>query len=120
MLKHMRFAALLLAGGLAPASLAGQTAQAVDDIVQTAVVLSAEEASLSLELADGRSRQIQLLDGTVFVDGKAAGSYRPGGALDRSHRAFEEPDIAGIVVEIVDRAEAELGALPRVGQGQRR
>jgi len=84
----MRLAALLLAGGFIPAPLTGQTAQAVDEIVQTAVVLSADEATLSLELVDGRSRQIQLLDGTVYIDGKEAGDYRPGGALERAWRDF--------------------------------
>jgi hypothetical protein len=88
MLKQMRFVVLLLFGGLLPIPLAGQTTQTVDEIVQTAVVLSADEASLSLELADGRSRQVQLLDGTVYVDGREAASYRPGGALETAWRDF--------------------------------
>jgi len=88
MLKQTRVAALLLAGAFLPATLTGQTAQSVGQIVQTAIVLSADEASLSLELADGRSREIQLLDGAVVIDGKEAASYRPGGALERAWRDF--------------------------------
>ena len=88
MFKHTRLALLLLAGGLLPMPLAGQTVQAVDEIVQTSVVLGADEASLSLELDDGRSRQIRLVDGTVYIDGNEAARYRPGGALERAWRDF--------------------------------
>lgn len=88
MFKHMRLALLLLAGGLLPTPLAGQTVQAVDEIVQTSVVLGADEASLSIELDDGRSRQIQLVDGTVYINGNEAARYRPGGALERAWRDF--------------------------------
>lgn len=88
MFKHTRLALLLLAGGLLPTPLAGQTVQAVDEIVQTSVVLGADEASLSLELDDGRSRQIRLVDGTVYIDGNEAARYRPGGVLERAWRDF--------------------------------
>jgi hypothetical protein len=122
MLKHMRFAALLLAGGLVPAPLAGQTAQAVDEIVQTAVVLSADEATLSLEFADGRSRQIQLLDGTVYIDSKESGSYRPGGALERAWRDFLRGASEGEFLEALtgfagSEMEADEAALAAILEG---
>jgi hypothetical protein len=88
MLKQMRLAALVLAGVLVPAPLVGQAAQTVDEIVQTAIVLSEDEASLDLELVDGRSLQIRLIDGTVLIDGREAGVYRPGGALESAWRSF--------------------------------
>jgi hypothetical protein len=111
MLKHMRFAALLLIGALMPAPLAAQTAQAVDEIVQTAVVLSADEATLSLELADGRSRQVQLLDGTVYIDGKEAGNYQPGGALERAWRDFLRGASDGEILDaLTSFADADLGS----------
>ena len=89
MLKHMRFAALVtLLAGLVATPLSGQTAQATDEILQTAVVLSEDEATLDLELASGRSVNIRFADGLVYVAGREAGSYEPGGALESAWREF--------------------------------
>jgi len=89
MLKHMRFAALVaLLAGLVAAPLSGQTTQATDEILQTAVVLSEDEATLDLELASGRSVNIRFADGLVYVAGREAGRYELGGALESAWREF--------------------------------
>ncbi len=88
MLKDTLFAVLLLIIGLVPSPLPGQTAQARDEILQTAVVLSGDEATLDLELAGGRSLQIRFSNGIVYVGGSEAGRYEPGGTLESAWRAF--------------------------------
>jgi hypothetical protein len=88
MLKDTLFAVLVLIIGLVPSPLPGQTAQARDEILQTAVVLSGDEATLDLELASGRSLQIRFSNGIVYVGGSEAGRYEPGGTLESAWRAF--------------------------------
>jgi hypothetical protein len=55
-------------------------------VVSHAVSLSPREAAVELELADGTTRVVALRSGQVFVDGVAAGKFKPGGALDRAWR----------------------------------
>lgn len=57
-----------------------------EEVVSHSISLSNREATLELELAGGRTRTISLRAGRIFLDGEAAGSYTPGGALDRSWR----------------------------------
>ncbi len=57
-----------------------------EDVVSHAISISNREATLELELAGGRTRTLSLRAGRIFVDGEPAGSYLPGGALDRSWR----------------------------------
>jgi len=88
MLKHVRHIGLVLlviAASL-PTALGGQTAQAVDEILQTSVALTGDEAVLDLELASGRSLQIQFSDGFVLIDGDEVGRYAPGGSLESAWR----------------------------------
>jgi hypothetical protein len=85
----MWYTALLLFAGLViPSTLTGQAAQTIDEVVQTAVVLSGDEATLDLELASGRSQQVRFADGIVYIDGREAGSYQAGGSLESSWRDF--------------------------------
>ena len=88
MLKVMRYTALLLFAGLVPSTLTGQAAQTIDEVIQTAVVLSGDEATLDLELASGRSQQVRFAGGIVYIDGREAGSYGPGGSLESAWRDF--------------------------------
>jgi hypothetical protein len=86
-LRHTVALLVALAAAL-PTTLTGQTPQAVDEIVQTSVALSGEEATLDLELASGRSLQIRLSDGYVFLDGDETGRYALGGSLESAWRAM--------------------------------
>lgn len=85
-LRHIGVLLLVLTASL-PTALTGQTAaQAVDEVVQTSVALTGDEAILDLELASGRSLQIRLSDGLVLIDGDEVGHYAPGGALESAWR----------------------------------
>jgi hypothetical protein len=95
MLKHIGLAALLLAAVFSPNGLAAQTAEAPAEILQTAVVLSGDEAALDLELDTGRTLRIRLANGLVYVNGKQVGEYQPGGALEISWREFLRDVSAG-------------------------
>jgi hypothetical protein len=88
MLKHLRHIGLifLFFAVALPTAVTSQTAQAVEEILQTSVALTGDEAILDLELASGRSLQIRLSDGLVLIDGDEAGSYAPGGALESAWR----------------------------------
>lgn len=88
MLKHLRHIGLIsLVFALAqPTALIGQTAQAVEEILETSVALTGDEATLDLELASGRSLQVRLADGLVLIDGDEVGHYAPGGALESGWR----------------------------------
>ena len=55
-------------------------------VVSHAVSLSPREAAVELELADGTTRVVSLRSGQVLVDGVAAGTFKPGGTLDRAWR----------------------------------
>lgn len=111
MLRDMLFAVLLLIIGFIPSSLPGQTAQARDEILQTAVVLSGDEATLDLELAGGRSLQIRFSNGIVYVGGSEAGRYEPGGTLESAWRAFlrstSEGEFNGALAGLAGAAELE-------------
>jgi len=110
MRKVMWYTALLLFVGLViPSTLTGQAAQAVDEVVQTAVVLSGDEATLDLELASGRSQQVRFSDGIVYIDGREAGSYQPGGSLESAWRDFLRNVSSGELSEaLLELANADL------------
>ncbi|NJD19665.1 MAG: hypothetical protein FIA95_10345, partial [Gemmatimonadetes bacterium] len=55
-------------------------------VVSHAVSLSPREAAVELELADGTTRTVSFRSGQVFVDGRSAGRYAPGGTLEQSWR----------------------------------
>jgi hypothetical protein len=88
MLNQLRhIGTLLLVSTLAlPTALSGQSAQAVEEILQTSVALTGDAAVLDLELASGRSLQIMFNDGLVLIDGDVVGRYAPGGALESAWR----------------------------------
>ncbi|MGD2153895.1 MAG: hypothetical protein PVG79_11565, partial [Gemmatimonadales bacterium] len=83
--RHIGLVLLVLAASL-PTALNGQTAQAVDEILQTSVALAGDEAVLDLELASGRSLQIMFSDGLILIDGDEVGRYAPGGSLESGWR----------------------------------
>jgi len=84
--KATHLTALVLAVTLGSAPALAQSSQSVDEILQTTVVLSEREASLALDLAGGRSLQIRLAGGQVFVAGREVGSYESGGELESAWR----------------------------------
>ncbi len=84
-LRHTVALGLALAVAL-PGSVAGQAAQTANEVVQTSVSLTGSEAILDLELANGRSLQVRLGGGQVYVAGDEVGSYAPGGALESAWR----------------------------------
>jgi hypothetical protein len=57
-----------------------------DGIVSHAIAVSRSEATLELELADGRTRSLSLKGGEVLVDGLRTGRYERGGTLDAAWR----------------------------------
>jgi hypothetical protein len=57
-----------------------------EEVLSHAISVSTREASLDLEMANGRTRSLALRGGRVLIDGAAVGSYPPGGALDRAWR----------------------------------
>lgn len=78
-------AALLLAqAGAAQEAPPAPTAPA--GIVSHEVTISRGEARLRLELADGRTADFAIADGTARIDGRAIGDAARGGALERSWR----------------------------------
>ncbi len=110
MARQLRTAGYLLIAFLSStAALSGQTAQS--EPVQTGVVLSGDEATLELELDDGRSLRVRLIDGRVLVGGKEVGSYQPGGALESSWRALLRGAVGGeLARDWVDFSNADYGA----------
>jgi len=74
-------------------------------VAESAVTLSAREATLSLELPGGEARSVSLRDGRILVDGATVGSYERGGALERSWRELlRQPGVldGGSVLETLD------------------
>jgi len=59
-----------------------------DKVISHTVSIGSREALLELDLASGRSRTLDLREGTVLIDGARVGSYAPGGPLDRSWRSL--------------------------------
>jgi len=57
-----------------------------DGIVSHAISVSRREASLELETASGRTRELTLRGGQVLLDGASVARYEPGGTLERSWR----------------------------------
>jgi hypothetical protein len=127
MLNQLRhIGTLLLVSTLAlPTALSGQSAQAVEEILQTSVALTGDAAVLDLELASGRSLQIMFNDGLVLIDGDVVGRYALGsnwaefsGAEYRSAdvaaaetiRAALEPLAAGMSAELAEEARVEAAA----------
>jgi hypothetical protein len=56
------------------------------EVVSHAISLGNREATLELEIAGAHSRTLSLRGGRIYIDGEPAGTYTPGGALDRSWR----------------------------------
>ncbi len=109
MSKGLRTAAFLLVACFSGAALYGQTT--ANQLIQTGVVLSADEATLELELDGGRSLKVQLLDGHVRVGGKEVGRYQPGGTLESSWRGLLRGAAAGQLASgWTDFAGADYGA----------
>lgn len=81
-------------------SAAAAMVEGADSVVGAAVSVSDREASLDLELSDGRTVQLELADGSVTVDGQRLGSYDGGGTLDRSWRALLEEAAMASTVEL--------------------
>lgn len=93
-----------------PGPVAAQPSQ-TDEIVQTAVVLSADEASLELELLSGRSLQIRLIDGALSVNGSRALTYQPGGLLEAAWRNFlRRASDESLGAALAELAAAEVGS----------
>ncbi len=63
---------------------------AQDQVVSHSISLSTNEATLELVLSSGQIRTISLRGGHLFVDGRQAGDFAPGGALDRGWRRMLE------------------------------
>lgn len=89
---------LLLAGATAPL-----VAQTPSGVVSSEFSLSGAEAALSLELQGGRSLDIAIRDGGVFIDGARAGDAARGSALDRQWR--------DLLTRAMDASSAELPQL---------
>ena len=79
MSKLMRLTGLFLMAALVPG--VGE-AQETEEVVQTSVVLSGDEAALELELSGGRSLKVLLVGGRIYIDGDVVGNYEPGGELE--------------------------------------
>lgn len=104
---------LLPAGAVLTAPLAAQVpgvtppaapeAPAPARIVSHEVTISRGDARLRLELADGRSAEFAITDGTARMDGRALGSVPRGGGLERSWR--------DLLNEVIDAAPENLPAL---------
>lgn len=99
-----------------------------DEVVSHSIALSRREATLELELAGGGTRTISLRSGDLLVDGRRAGSYQPGGALDRSwRRVLAEggaSDVRGLLASLrawrpIGLKGADLGARAQLGQALR-
>ena len=86
--RWMRITGMLVAVLAAPTVLAGQDASS--EILQTSVTTSRNVALLELELASGRSLEMGLADGIVYVGGDEVGSYDEGGFLDSAWRDLLE------------------------------
>ncbi|MFI5278958.1 MAG: hypothetical protein ACHQU1_00575 [Gemmatimonadales bacterium] len=67
---------------------------AQDQVVSHSISLSTSEATLELELSNGRIRTISLRSGHVLVDGRQVGDFAKGGALDRGWRRLLESGAA--------------------------
>jgi hypothetical protein len=57
-----------------------------DEVVSHSIAVSNREATLELELANGKVRSVSLRNGGVLVDGERVGRYATGGPLDRAWR----------------------------------
>lgn len=57
-----------------------------EEIVSHAISVGSREATLELELSNGRTRSMSLRGGRVYIDGQAVGSYQAGGVLERAWR----------------------------------
>lgn len=86
MSKHTRLLGWILLTALISSASAAQTVQPTDEIIAISISLSGDETSLDLELSDGRSLQVRLLDGRVYVAGEEVGRYEPGGTFETAWR----------------------------------
>ncbi len=57
-----------------------------EEVVSSTISVGTREGSLELELASGGTRTVSLKSGQLLIDGKSAGRYAPGGALDLAWR----------------------------------
>src|SRR5690606_35276739 len=85
------FAAALLLAVAFPAAAQDATAAvaqetAASPILSSQISVSRNDASLELELANGRRVRMQILDGRVLLDGRAIGEAARGWTLDRAWR----------------------------------
>lgn len=58
------------------------------EVEEATVTLSASQATLTLDMAEGADRSIELRGGVVRIDGVAVAEYESGGSLDNSWRDF--------------------------------
>ena len=65
-------------------------ATASDSIVAASVSVGGSEASIELGLSNGSSVQIELDNGTAYVNGESLGTYEEDGGLERSWRNLLE------------------------------
>lgn len=70
-------------------------AQEEPAIVSSSLTMGSDATALSFELADGSEHSVEFRDGTVRMDGRELGSYRPGGALERAWRGLLGEGLAG-------------------------
>jgi len=86
-------ATLIALTALTATSLPSRLAAQEAGVAGSAVTLSAEEATLELEMADGTRHRISLEDGRLRVDGAVKARIAAGSSVDRSWRALlRSPD----------------------------
>lgn len=64
-------------------------------IVSSSMTMGSDATALSFELADGSEHSVEFRNGTVRLDGRELGSYRPGGALERAWRGLLGEGLTG-------------------------
>lgn len=99
------FAAALLLAVALPAAAQDATAAvaqetAASPILSSQISVSRNDASLDLELANGRRVRMQILDGRVLLDGRAIGEAARGGTLDRAWRELLDAAIDAPAAEL--------------------
>lgn len=70
-------------------------AQEEPTIVSSSMTMGSDATALSFELADGSEHTVEFRNGTVRLDDRELGSYRPGGALERAWRSLLGEGLAG-------------------------
>jgi hypothetical protein len=113
MLRQLRKVVLTL--GLAALAFPSAGQAQLREIVSKSVSASSSATTLGLEFADEGTLEISFDNGTVYVDGDAVGTYRPGDALDTAWRevlgdamALENGPLAEMLAEWT--ASTDIGA----------